>query len=118
MGKLTVTLGVGDQQGSRFEDIEATVDAGATCTAIPRALLQRLGVPVARSARPRLADGSTAPVDIGWTMIRIEDQTFPTRVTFAEENQPILLGVVTLEEALLAVDPVGQQLVPVDAMRL
>ena len=51
-------------------------------------------------------------------MIRIEDQTFPTRVTFAEEDQPILVGVVTLEEALLAVDPVGQQLVPVDAMRL
>ena len=46
MGKLTVTLGVGDQQGSRFEDIEATVDTGATFTAIPRALLQRLGVPV------------------------------------------------------------------------
>ena len=124
MGKLTVTLGVGDQQGSRFEDIEATVDTGAamdtgaTFTAIPRALLQSLGVPVARSAQSRLADGSTAPVDIGWTMIRIEDQTFPTRVTFAEENQPTLLGVVTLEEALLAVDPVGQQLVPVDAMRL
>ena len=124
MGKLTVTLGVGDQQGSRFEDIEATVDTGATMdtgatfTAIPRALLQSLGVPVAGSAQSRLADGSTAPVDIGWTMIRIEGQTFPTRVTFAEENQPILLGVVTLEEALLAVDPVGQQLVPVDAMRL
>lgn len=118
MGKLTVTLGVGDQRGSRFEDIEATVDTGATFTAIPRALLQRLGVPVERSAQSRLADGSTTPLDIGWTMIRIEDQTFPTRVTFAEEDQPILLGVVTLEEALLAVDPVGQQLVPVDAMRL
>ena len=75
-------------------------------------------MPVARSAQSRLADGSTAPVDIGWTMIRLEGQTFPTRVTFAEENQPGLLGVVTLEEALLAVDPVGQQLVPVEAMRL
>ena len=27
-------------------------------------------------------------------------------MTFAEENQPSLLGVVTLEDALLAVDPV------------
>ena len=51
-------------------------------------------------------------------MIRLEGQTFPTRVIFAEENQPSLLGVVSLEEALLAVDPVGQQLVPVDVMRV
>ena len=118
MGKLIVTIGVGNQQGTRFENIEVTVDTGATFTAIPKALLQDLEVPVARSAQSRLADGSTASVDIGWTMIRIEGQTFPTRVTFAEENQPSLLGVVTLEEALLAVDPVGQQLVPVEAMRL
>ena len=118
MGKLSVTIGVGDQQGRRFEDIEVTVDTGSTFTAVPGMLLQNLGVPVARSARSRLADGSAAPVDIGWTMIRLEGQTFPTQVIFAEENQPSLLGVVALEQALLAVDPVGQQLVPVDVMRL
>ena len=118
MGKLTVTIGVGDQQGRRFEDIEVIVDTGSTFTALPRILLQNLGVPVERSARSRLADGSTDMVDIGWTMVRLQDQTFPTRVTFAEENEPTLLGVVTLEEALLAVDPVGQRLLPVDADRL
>ena len=69
MGKLVVTIGVGDQQGRQFEDLEVTVDTGSTFTAVPRALLQRL-------------------------------------------------GVVTLEDALLAVDPVGQWLVPVEAERL
>ena len=118
MGKLLVTIGVGDQQGRRFEEIEVTVDTGSTFTAVPRTLLQNLGVPVERLAQSRLADGSTAPVDIGWTMIRLEGQTFPTRVIFADENTPSLLGVVSLEEALLAVDPVGQRLVPVEAMRL
>ena len=118
MGKLVVTIGVGDQQGRQFEDLEVTVDTGSTFTAVPRALLQRLGVPVRRSARSRLADGSSVPVDIGWTVVRLEDQTFATQVTFAEENQPSLLGVVTLEDALLAVDPVGQRLVPVEAERL
>ena len=118
MGKLVVTIGVGDQQGRQFEDLEVTVDTGSTFTAVPRALLQRLGVPVRRSARSRLADGSSVPVDIGWTVVRLEDQIFATQVTFAEENQPSLLGVVTLEDALLAVDPVGQRLVPVEAERL
>ena len=98
------------------------MDTGSTFTAVPRALLQRLGVPVRRSARSRLADESSVPVDIGWTVVvkgvRLEDQIFATQVIFAEENQPSLLGVVTLEDALLAVDPVGQRLVPVEAERL
>ena len=118
MGKLIITIGVGDQQGRQFEDIDVTVDAGSTFTTVPGTLLRNLGVAVERSAQSRLADGSAAQVDIGWTMIRLEGQTFPTRVIFADENQPSLLGVVSLEEALLAVDPVGQRLVPVEAMRL
>ena len=51
-------------------------------------------------------------------MVRLEDQIFATQVTFAKQNEPSLLGVVTLEDALLAVDPVGQRLVPVEAERL
>ena len=92
-GKTGCDHGVGDQQGRQFEDLEVTVDTGSTFTTVPRALLQRLGMPVRRSARSRLADGSTVPVDIGWTVVRLED-------------------------ALLAVDPVGQRLVPVEAERL
>ena len=65
------------------------VDTGSTFTAVPRTLLTHAG-------RGYL----------------------PTQVTFAEENKPSLLGVVTLEDALLAVDTVGQRLVPVAAERL
>ena len=115
---MIVTIGVGDQQGSQFEDLEVTVDTGSTFTAVPRAMLQRLGVPVRRSAPLRLADGRTAPVDIGWTVVRVEDLVFATQVTLAEENESSLLGVVTLEDALLAVDPAGQRLVPVEVDRL
>ena len=118
MGKLTVTIGVGDQQGRQFEDLEVTVDTGSTFTAVPRALLQRLGVPVRRSARSGWPTEAQSPVDIGWTVVRLEDQIFATQVIFAEENEPSLLGVVTLEDALLAVDPVGQRLAPVEAERL
>ena len=37
---------------------------------------------------------------------------------FAEEGEPSLLEVVTLEEALLAVDPVAGRLVPTNVLRL
>ena len=39
-----------------------------------------------------------------------------TVVVFGEDESPALLGVYTLERALLAVDPVGQRLVPTDAL--
>ena len=118
MGTVVVTIGIGDPQGRRFEDVDAIVDTGSTFTAIPRTTLQRLGVPVQRTVQSELADGSNAPVDIGKTMIRLEGLEFSTPVIFAEAGEPILLGVVTLEEALLAVDPVAGRLVPTNALRL
>ena len=118
MGKLVITIGAGDPQGDRFHDVEVTVDTGSTFTALPGSMLRELGVPVERTARARLADGSGKNVDIGHTMVRLEGRTLPTPVTFAGPAEPILLGVVTLETALLAVDPVGQRLIPVDADQL
>ena len=118
MGKLIVTIGVGDQQGQKFEDIEVIVDTGSTFTALPAAMLHDLGVMVEHTAEARLADGRTTPVQIGHATIRLEGRTFPTPVIFAQDNEPSLLGVVTLETALLAVDPVSQRLIPVIADRL
>ena len=117
MGTVKVTIGVGDPLGQQFLDLEVTVDTGSTFTAVPREMLERLGVPVVRSAQSELADGSSAPVDIGRTIIRLEGQEFPTPVIFAEEGEPSLLGVVTLEGALLAVDPVAKRLIPTNVLR-
>ena len=51
-------------------------------------------------------------------MVRLEGREFPAPVIFAEAGDPILLGVVTLEDALLAVDPVSGRLIPTNALRL
>ena len=117
MGTVNVTIGVGDTQGQRFEELEVEVDSGSTITAVPKELLHRLGVPVTRSVQATLADGSSATVDVGETLIRLEGQEFHTFVIFAEEGEPSLLGVVTLEQALLAVDPVAGRLIPTIAKR-
>ena len=117
MGTVLVTIEVGDPQGRDFREIELTVDTGSTFTALPATMLRELGVTVDETALSDLADGSTTPVDIGWTMVKVEGKTFPTNVIFAGENEPVLLGVVTLEQALLAVDPVHGRLVAVNAKR-
>ena len=95
-----------------------TAGTGSTFTAVPRTLLESLGVPVERQATSRLADGSTAPVDVGRTVIKLEGQTLHTPIIFAEDHDPALLGVAALGQDLLAVDHVGQTLVTVEVMRL
>ena len=63
MGKFAITIGVCNQQGEQLEDLEVTVDTGSTFTAVPRAMLARLRVPVRRTGQSRLADGRPVPVD-------------------------------------------------------
>ena len=118
MGTVKVTMAVGDPQGRMFENLEVTVDTGSTYTAVPRELLSRLGVPVERSLPSETADGRVVPVDVGRTTIRLEGLEFPTPVIFAEEGEPSLLGVVALEEAALAVDPLAGRLIPANLLRL
>lgn len=117
MGTITVTVQVGNHQGSRFEELDIIVDTGSTYSAVPRATLERLGVPVERSLPSETADGRLVPVDVGETIIRLEELQFHTPVIFAEENEPSLLGVVTLEQAALAIDPVAGRLIPTHLLR-
>ena len=118
MEAIKVTIGVGDPQGQQFHELEFTVDTGSTYTAVPRELLQRLGVPVERSLPSETADGRIVPVDVGETTIILEGIRFHTPVIFAEEGEPSLLGVVSLEQAVLAVDPLRGRLIPANLPRL
>ena len=117
MGTATVTIQVGDRQGHQFDELDIIVDTGSTYTAVPRAMLERLRVPIQRSMPSQTADGRIVPVDIGQTIVRIDEIEFYTPVIFAGEDEPSLLGVVTLEEAGLAVDPVNGGLIPTHLLR-
>ena len=116
MGTFITTIEIGDQTGRRFVRIEALVDTGATFTKAPRTLLESLDIPVDREYTAVLADGRRVPRQQGWVTMRLQRQQFPTAVTFGEEGEPVLLGAMALEHALLAVDPHGPGLVPVDAL--
>ena len=92
MGTVTVTIEVGDPQGRNFREVEMEVDTGSTYTALPREMLEGLGVPVNRTAQSRLADGTLQTVELGQTTIRLAGNQFTTTVIFAEEGEPSLLG--------------------------
>jgi len=116
MGHFRVRVGVGHAAGERLIPIDALVDTGATYTWIPRDLLEGLGVE-AQEQRPFvLADGRTVRYPVAWIKIRIGEQVQPTIAVFGEPGSEPILGVVTLEEFLLAADPVSRRLVPVPGL--
>jgi aspartyl protease family protein len=116
MATFRVTIEIGPMDQSRFEQIEALVDTGATYTVVPRDVLERLGIMPQFRRRFRLADGRVVELDMAWAVVRLEGQTLPTICVFGEEGMDALLGAVTLEEFGLGVDPVNQRLVPIELL--
>ncbi len=72
MGTVFATIEVGDLQGRNFQRVEVEVDTGSTYTALPREMLQALGVAAERTIASRLADGSEKPVQVGYANVRLE----------------------------------------------
>ena len=116
MGTFPVDIEIGDPAGERYEPVSALVDTGSTYTVIPRPLLEQLGVERRERATFRLADGRTVEQDLGQTWLRIDGKSVITLVVFGAEDASPLLGAYALEGLLLAPDPVGQRLVPVEGL--
>lgn len=116
IGHFRVAVEVGTRSGERFEAIEALVDTGATYTWIPRDVLKRLGATPEEERPFVLADGREVRYPVAWLQIRLGARAQPTIVVFGELGSEPILGVVTLEEFLLAVDPVSRRLVSVPGL--
>lgn len=118
MGTFSVDLEVGDQAGEHWEHLTAAVDAGASYTTLPRAVLERLGVRPAFQRHFRMADERRVALDVAETRVRLGDESHTTLVVFADDPATVLLGSHTLEAFSLAVDTVNQRVVPVEAWLL
>ncbi|MEX2158232.1 MAG: aspartyl protease family protein [Dehalococcoidia bacterium] len=118
MGIFSVEIQIGDPQGKRFEPAKALVDTGSSYSAFPVEQLRRLGVEPSDRQQFLLADGRIVESAIGETRIKIDGRMRTTVVVFSDEGTQPLIGAVTLEEFGLAVDPIGQKLMPVPGYRL
>ena len=116
MGTFTVPLQLASLGGQQFIGVEALVDTGSTYTSLPRDTLTALGVQQEEDRRFELADNEIVEYPVGQARIRLEGREFIALVVFAPEDTTPLLGMTTLETFGLGVDPVGQKLVPVQAL--
>ncbi len=116
-GDFRVSIQIARAKGERFEPLRALVDTGSTFTWVPRDVLERLGVSPEQEWPFELADGREQRYPVAWVQIRVEGRgEQPTIVAFAPPGSEPILGVVTLEEYLLAVDPVHHRLIRVSGL--
>lgn len=115
MGIFRVPLRIGARGNGAFETVDALVDTVSTHSIIPAALLHRLGVLPEHTIRLRLADGGLIERPIGTanfsaTTAAGETASMSAPVVFGADGQ-YLMGMTTLENLGLAVDPAEQILI-------
>ena len=112
MGHVQVSAEISNADGTRSREVEAMVDTGATYTFLPGSMLRELGIAPTRSTDFQLASGEMAQYARGEAVIRINGFAQMTPVVFGDDDAEPLIGVVTLEQLELAVDPVADALIP------
>lgn len=111
MGVTVVELRVRKSaDATESRTVECTVDTGATASVLPGELLREIGVSPVDQQHYRLADGSRISRERGWAYVELEGRGAYARVVFGEEGDGTLLGVMTLEELELFVDPLHREL--------
>ncbi|MBE3588499.1 MAG: clan AA aspartic protease [Thermoanaerobacteraceae bacterium] len=108
MGHVYVNAQLEGTKG--MEMVTMLVDTGATLSAIPENLAERIGVPKLGPKKVQLANGQEFNVQFGVVNIKINGREAPTTVLIVG-NEP-LLGVETLETLGLKVNPLTGGLEP------
>ena len=112
MGVFAVPLQLASADGMRLEEVEATVDTGASFTVLPSRLLDDLSIERWYTDVFELGDGRRIEQDVGFAQIAVSGKAGVTPVVFADDNVSPLLGAVTLQILSLAVDARAERLVP------
>jgi predicted aspartyl protease len=101
---------------SRSIDVEMMVDSGAIYSVVPGTVLRSIGVASERTEKFYLADGRSVRRRIGHLAFAIQGAEGISRVVFGRSGDACLLGMVTLEELGLGLDPLKRRLRPLRLM--
>ena len=114
MGTFNVDLEISGLNRREFISVNALVDTGSTHTTVPESLLNRLQLTPESRRRFELAYGRVVEYPTGYAWVRYNGDQALVQVVFAPEEVDASVGATTLENLNLAVDPLGQKLVPVN----
>jgi clan AA aspartic protease len=97
---------------SRRARLKLLVDSGAAYSIVQATTLRRLGIRPTGTRTFILADGTEVTRRTGTALFRFRGEEGGSTVIFGERGDAALLGVVTLEELGLILDPMRRELRP------
>ena len=99
-------------------ELELLADTGAIYTIIQRKQLQTLNIKPRGKRRFKTTDGRIIEREVGLAEVEIQGQSTHSTIVFGEPKDTQVLGVTTLEELGLQVDPVTGELKPLELLLL
>ena len=105
MGKITL------DQARKVEIAEALVDTGATMLAMPKTLIDQIGLLKQYEKRAMTAAGLTTISVYGTARLVIKGREVATDVLEVPEGSPVLIGQIPLEAMDWVVDLQGRKLI-------
>lgn len=94
----------------RRVDLEALVDTGATFPALPKNMVEKLGLPIIGEGEAEVAAGKEK-VKLALGVTQIEDRTAGSYMMVRPKGTTPLIGVVALEQMGYKVDPTTGKLI-------
>lgn len=119
MGYVKVKVKIRNIHKPQLEkELELLADTGTIYTIVHRLHLKDLGIESRGKRRFRIADGKVIEREVGAAEVEINGESVYSVIVFGESDDVEVLGVTTLEELGLQVDPVTGQLKPLELLLL
>jgi len=94
------------------QNVRFLVDSGASYSLLPKPVWRKLGLKPKRKMSFMLADGTSVERSISEAFFRLSQSEAHSPVILGEEGDKALLGVVTLENLGLVLNPFNRTLNP------
>jgi aspartyl protease family protein len=119
MGHVRIKVKVAhpERPDEAVEVPDALVDTGASMSAIPRSIANKLGLRILGQQKARTAAGEVT-VDRSYALIEYDGHVSVGDVIITDTYSGLLIGVLTLEGMGLAVDPKSGRLVDSELLLL
>ncbi|MEM3618667.1 MAG: Retroviral aspartyl protease [Candidatus Bathyarchaeia archaeon] len=119
MGYVKVKVKIRNIHNPELEvERELLADTGSIYTMVKREFLEGLRIKPKGKRKFKTADGRLVEREVGAAEIEIDGQSTYSIIIFGEESDAEVLGVTTLEELGLQVDPVTGELKPLELLLL
>jgi predicted aspartyl protease len=93
-----------------------TVDSGAIFSVVPSESSRAIGIDPEQRETFWPGDGRKVKRDVGWALFEMHGRRAPSRVVFGRRDDACVLGMVTLDELSLSLDPRKRRLRPLRLM--